>query len=130
VSEDDFTIIRDNLAVGNRTTRDRLIPYCLFTDPPLARVGLSEVEARRRGVAVLIAWLPVGAVLRTQATGETRGFMKALVDAWTDRILGFTMFGSEAGEVIVALSPGRCTGLVCCTPSGQQSATPARTRWC
>ena len=78
VSEDDFAVIRDNLAGGNRTTRDRLIPYCLFTDPPLARVGLSEAEARRRGVAVRIARLPVDAVLRTRTTGETRGFMKAL----------------------------------------------------
>ena len=59
VSEDDFRVIRDNLAGGNRTTRDRLIPFCLFTDPPLARVGLSEAEARRRGVAVRVAKLPM-----------------------------------------------------------------------
>src|SRR5262245_51336756 len=78
VSEDDFRIIRDNLAGGQRSTRNRLIPYCLFTDPPLARVGLSEGEARRRGIAVRVAKLPMSAVLRAQTTGETVGFMKVL----------------------------------------------------
>ena len=103
VSEDDFAIIRDNLAGGNRTTRDRLIPYCLYTDPPLARVGLSGTEARRGGVAVRVARLPMAAVLRTWTTGENHGFMKALVDARSDRILGFTMFGPEAGEVMAVV---------------------------
>jgi pyruvate/2-oxoglutarate dehydrogenase complex dihydrolipoamide dehydrogenase (E3) component len=103
VSEDDFGVIRDNLAGGSRTTRDRLIPYCLFTDPELAHVGLSESEARSRGVAVRVARLPVAAVLRTRTTGETRGFMKALVDARSDHILGFTMFGPEAGEVMAVV---------------------------
>jgi pyruvate/2-oxoglutarate dehydrogenase complex dihydrolipoamide dehydrogenase (E3) component len=111
VSEDDFTIIRDNLAGGNRTTRDRLIPYCLFTDPPLAAVGLSEADARRRGVAVRVARLPIRAVLRTWTTGEARGFMKALVDARTDRILGFTMFGSEAGEVMAVVQTAMLAGM-------------------
>ena len=111
VSEDDFRVIRDNLAGGNRTTRDRLIPFCLFTDPPLARVGLSEAEARRRGVAVRVAKLPMGAVLRTRTTGETRGFMKALLDAQTDRILGFTMFGPEAGEVMAVVQTAMLAGL-------------------
>jgi pyruvate/2-oxoglutarate dehydrogenase complex dihydrolipoamide dehydrogenase (E3) component len=111
VSEDDFTIIRDNLAGGNRTTRDRLIPYCLFTDPPEARVGLSEAEAQRRGLAVRVARLPVAAVLRTRTTGEARGFMKALVDARTDRILGFTMFGSEAGEVMAVVQAAMLAGM-------------------
>jgi pyruvate/2-oxoglutarate dehydrogenase complex dihydrolipoamide dehydrogenase (E3) component len=103
VSEDDFRVIRDNLAGGKRTTRDRLIPFCLFTDPQLARVGLNEVEARRLGIKVRVAKLPMAAVLRTRTLGETRGFMKALVDARTDRILGFTMFGPEAGEVMAVV---------------------------
>jgi pyruvate/2-oxoglutarate dehydrogenase complex dihydrolipoamide dehydrogenase (E3) component len=98
VSEDDFRVIRDNLAGLSRSTRDRLIPFCLFTDPPLARVGLNEAQARSRGVAVRVAQLPMGAVLRTRATGETRGFMKALLDARTDRILGFTMFARRPGK--------------------------------
>ncbi len=111
VSEDDFRVIRDNLAGGRRTTRDRLIPFCLYTDPPLARVGLSEAEARRRGVATRVAKLPIGAVLRTRTTGETRGFMKALLDARTDRILGFTMFGPEAGEVMAVVQTAMLAGM-------------------
>jgi pyruvate/2-oxoglutarate dehydrogenase complex dihydrolipoamide dehydrogenase (E3) component len=110
-SEDDFTIIRDNLAGGNRTTRDRLIPYCLFTDPPLARVGLSESEARHRGVAARVVKVPLGVVLRTWTTGEARGFMKALLDARSDRILGFTMFGSDAGEVMAAVQTAMLAGM-------------------
>jgi pyruvate/2-oxoglutarate dehydrogenase complex dihydrolipoamide dehydrogenase (E3) component len=110
-SEDDFRVIRDNLAGGNRTTRDRLMPYCLFTDPPLARVGLSESEARSRGVAVRVAKLPMAAVLRTRTIDETRGFMKALVDARTDHIRGFTMFGPEAGEVMAAVQTAMLAGM-------------------
>ena len=111
-SVDDFRVIRDNLAGGSRTTRDRLIPFCLFTDPPLARVGLSETEASRRGVAVRVAKLPMAAVLRTRTTGETRGFMKALLDARTDRILGFTMFGPEAGEVMAVVQTAMLAGML------------------
>jgi pyruvate/2-oxoglutarate dehydrogenase complex dihydrolipoamide dehydrogenase (E3) component len=103
VSEDDFRIIRDNLAGGNRTRLDRLVPYCMFTDPPLAHVGLSEGEAERHGIITRVARLPVSAVLRAQATGEKRGFMKALVAENDDRILGFTMIGAEAGEVMAAV---------------------------
>jgi pyruvate/2-oxoglutarate dehydrogenase complex dihydrolipoamide dehydrogenase (E3) component len=102
-SVDDFQIIRENLAGGNRSTRDRLVPYCMFTDPPLAHVGLSEREAQGQGVATRVARLPMSAVLRTAATDETRGFMKVLVGASDDRILGFTMIGAEAGEVMTAV---------------------------
>ena len=103
VSVDDFTIVRDNLARGNRSTRDRLVPYCMFTDPELARVGLSEGDAQRLGVPVRVAKLPVSAVLRTLTTGESKGFMKALVDESDDRILGFTMIGAEADELLAAM---------------------------
>ncbi len=103
VSEDDFRIIRDNLAGGSRSTTDRLVPYCMFTDPQLARVGLSEADARRQGIDVRVARLPMSSVLRAQTTGETQGFMKALIDARHDRILGFTMIGAEAGEVVAAV---------------------------
>ncbi len=102
VSHDDFRIIRDNLAGGKRSTRDRLVPYCMFTDPPLARVGLSESEAHRLGVTARVARLPMSAVLRTETTDETQGFMKALVGS-DDRILGFTMIGAEAGEVMTVV---------------------------
>jgi pyruvate/2-oxoglutarate dehydrogenase complex dihydrolipoamide dehydrogenase (E3) component len=111
VSEDDFRIIRDNLAGGNRTTRGRLVPYCLYTDPPLARVGLNESEARARKANVRVAKAPMAAVLRTWTTGENRGFMKALIDAHSDRILGFTMFGPEAGEVMAVVQTAMLAGL-------------------
>jgi pyruvate/2-oxoglutarate dehydrogenase complex dihydrolipoamide dehydrogenase (E3) component len=120
-SVDDFRIIRDNLAGGNRGTRDRLVPYCLFTDPPLARVGLSESEAQAQGIAVRVARLPMSAVLRTEATDEKQGFMKALVDA-NDCIVGFTMIGSEAGEVMAAVQTAMLAKLpihVCATPSSR-----------
>lgn len=103
VSVDDFRIVRDNMAGGNRKTSDRLIPHVVFTDPPLARVGLSESEAQRQGIPVRVAKLPMRRVLRTNATDETEGFMKVLVGATDDRILGFTMIGSEAGEVMAAI---------------------------
>jgi pyruvate/2-oxoglutarate dehydrogenase complex dihydrolipoamide dehydrogenase (E3) component len=103
VSVDDFRIVRDNMAGGDRRTSDRLVPYVMFTDPPLARVGLSEGEAQREGIAVRVARLPMSRVLRTLATDETQGFMKAVIGASDDRILGFTMIGSEAGEVMAAV---------------------------
>ena len=103
VSVDDFRIVRDNMAGGNRTTGDRLVPYVMFTDPPLARVGHSEGEAKRQGIQVRIGKLPMSSVLRTEATDETQGFMKVVVGADDDTILGFTMIGSEAGEVMAAI---------------------------
>ena len=109
-SVDDFRIIRDNLAGGNRSTRDRLVPYCMFTDPLLARVGLSESEAHRQGIIVRVARLPMSVVLRTEATDEKQGFMKAMIGE-DDRILGFTMIGSEAGEVMTAVQTAMLAGL-------------------
>src|SRR6201984_377631 len=103
VAGDDFRIVKDNLSGGTRSTRDRLVPYCMFTDPQLAHVGLSERDAQRQGIATRVAKLPMSAVLRTEATDETQGFMKVLVARDDDRILGFTMFGSEAGEVMAAV---------------------------
>jgi pyruvate/2-oxoglutarate dehydrogenase complex dihydrolipoamide dehydrogenase (E3) component len=105
-SVDDFRIIRDNLAGGNRSTRDRLVPYCLFTDPPLARVGLSENDAQARGIAVRVARLPMSAVLRTEATDEKQGFMKALIDA-DDCIVGFTMVAQKPARSWLWCKP-RC----------------------
>ena len=102
-SVDDFRIIMNNLAGGQRSTRDRLVPYCLFTDPPLAHVGLHEGDARRQGVSARVATLPMREVLRMQAVGERPGFMKVLVGESDDRILGFTMIGPEAGEVMAAV---------------------------
>jgi len=111
ISEDDFRIIRDNLAGGNRSTRDRLVPYCMFTDPPLARVGLSEGNAERQDVIARIARLPMDSVLGAQATDRREGFMKALVADGDDRILGFTMIGAAAGEVMAAVHIAMLAGL-------------------
>jgi pyruvate/2-oxoglutarate dehydrogenase complex dihydrolipoamide dehydrogenase (E3) component len=111
VSFDDFRIIRDNLAGGSRTTRDRLIPFCMFTDPPLARVGLNERDARRLGIEVRIVTLPMSAVLRTRTLAETRGFMKALVEARSNCILGFTMLGPDAGEVMAVVQTAMLAGM-------------------
>jgi len=103
VAGDDFRIVRDNLAGGRRSTHNRLVPYCMFTDPQLAHVGLSERDAQRAGIPVRVAKLLTSAILRTEATDETQGFMKAIVARDDDRILGFTMIGAEAGEVMAAV---------------------------
>lgn len=99
-SEDDFSIVHENLNGGHRTTKDRLIPYCVFTDPELARVGLSESQARERGVAYRVAAVPVDSSWRPWTLSEKRGFLKTLIDEQSDRILGFTAFGPEAGELM------------------------------
>ncbi|MGY3608019.1 MULTISPECIES: FAD-dependent oxidoreductase [unclassified Bradyrhizobium] len=111
VSIDDFRIVRDNMAGGSRRTDDRLIPYVVFTDPPLARVGLSEQEAKRQGLPARVAKLPMSHVLRTEATDETDGFMKVVVSANDDRVLGFSMIGSEAGEVMAVIQTAMLAGL-------------------
>jgi pyruvate/2-oxoglutarate dehydrogenase complex dihydrolipoamide dehydrogenase (E3) component len=111
ISEDDFRIVRDNLNGGHRSTRDRLVPYCMFTDPPLARVGLSEGEAERQGIIARVARLPMDAVLGAQATDQRQGFMKALFGEKDDRILGFTMIGAAAGEVMAAVQTAMLASL-------------------
>ncbi len=111
VSVDDFRIIRDNLSGGKRSTHDRLVPYCLFTDPPLAHIGLSESEAQRQGIKTRVAKLPMSAVLRTETTDEKQGFMKVLVGPSDERILGFTMIGAEAGEVMAVVQTAMLANL-------------------
>jgi pyruvate/2-oxoglutarate dehydrogenase complex dihydrolipoamide dehydrogenase (E3) component len=111
VSEDDFGIIRENLNGGHRTTTDRLIPYCVFLDPELARVGLNESQARAKGVAYRVASVPVDAAWRPWTLSERRGFMKTLIDAQSDRILGFTGFGPEAGELMSTVQLAMLAGL-------------------
>ena len=111
VSEDDFTIIHENLNGGHRSTTDRLVPYCVFIDPELARVGLNESQARERGVAYRVASVPVDAAWRPWTVSERRGFMKTLIDADNDRILGFTAFGPEAGELMGTVQLAMLAGL-------------------
>jgi pyruvate/2-oxoglutarate dehydrogenase complex dihydrolipoamide dehydrogenase (E3) component len=110
-SFDDYRIIRDNLAGKSRSTSGRLMPYCLFTDPQLAHVGLSETEAKRQGIPIRIFRMPTSSVLRAQTTSETRGFLKALVGAHDDRILGFTMIGADAGEVMTIVQTAMLAGM-------------------
>lgn len=102
-SLDDFRVIRDNLAGGNRSTHDRMMPSCLFTDPQVAHVGITETHAKSKGIDVQVARLPMAAVLRTRTISEMQGFMKALVSPESGRILGFTMIGAEAGEVMAVV---------------------------
>jgi len=111
IAFDDFRIVRDNLAGGNRVTTGRQVPYCLFTDPELARIGLSEKEAKERGIAYRLAKIPMLANLRTRTLSETRGFMKALIDAESDRILGFTVFGVGGGEIMSTVQVAMIAGL-------------------
>lgn len=111
IGEDDFRVLLANLTGGDRVTTGRQVPYCLFTDPELARVGLSEREARERGVRYRLAKLPMAGVLRARTLSETRGFYKALVEADGDNILGFTAFGPEAGEVMAVVQVAILAGL-------------------
>jgi pyruvate/2-oxoglutarate dehydrogenase complex dihydrolipoamide dehydrogenase (E3) component len=102
-SFDDFRVVYDNLNGGSSTTTDRLVPFCMYTDPEVARVGWNESEARRRGIGYRLLALPMAAVLRTRTLSEPRGFMKMLIAADSDEILGFTVFGAEASELMAAV---------------------------
>jgi pyruvate/2-oxoglutarate dehydrogenase complex dihydrolipoamide dehydrogenase (E3) component len=103
ISEDDFRIVHTNLHGGSRSKRDRLVPFCLFTDPEIARVGLNEKEAVAAGRPYRVAKLPMQAVLRARTLSETRGFMKALVSQDSDEIFGFTAVGPHAGEILAVV---------------------------
>jgi pyruvate/2-oxoglutarate dehydrogenase complex dihydrolipoamide dehydrogenase (E3) component len=111
IGVDDFKVVFANLTGGDRTTTGRQVPFCLFTDPELARVGLSEREARERGIAYRLAKIPLEAVLRARTLSETRGFFKALIEKGGERILGFTAFGPEAGEVMAVVQVAMLAGL-------------------
>lgn len=100
IGEDDFRVVRDNLLGGNHVTTGRQVPFCLFTDPEFARVGISEKEAKAKGVAYRLFKVPMAAVLRARSLVETRGFLKCLVERDSDSILGFTAFGVGAGEIM------------------------------
>ncbi len=102
VAFDDYRILRENLAGGQRITTDRLVPFSLFTDPELARVGLSEREAQAKSIPYRLFKIPMASVLRTRTLSETRGFMKALVGE-DDQILGFTAFEASGGEIMSAV---------------------------
>jgi len=104
ISYDDYRIIRTNfLEGGNATIKDRLVPYTVFIDPQLGRVGLSETEARQQGRNIRVAKMPMNYVARALGVDESRGFMKAIVDADTGQILGCAILGLEGGEIMAVL---------------------------
>src|ERR1700731_3422450 len=111
ISVDDFRVVHANLTGGNRVTTGRQIPYCLFTDPELARIGLSEAEAEAQGIAYRLFKVPMETNLRARTLSETRGVVKALVEADSDRILGFTAFGVGAGEILASVQIAMIAGL-------------------
>ncbi len=104
ISYNDYTIVYRNLIEGtNYTTDDRPVPYCMFTDPQLGRIGLDATEAQKQGLNFKVAKLPMAYVARAIETGDTRGFMKAIVDPKTKKILGATVLGPEGGEIMTVL---------------------------
>lgn len=104
ISYDDFRIIRTNvLEKGHASITGRLVPYTVFIDPQLGRIGLTESEARAQDKSIRVAKMPMSGVARAQELDETRGFMKVLVDAGTDQILGAAILGIEGGEIMAML---------------------------
>lgn len=111
ISVDDFRVVHANVTGGNRVTTGRQVPYCLFTDPELAHIGLSEAEAQAQRIAYRLFKVPMETNLRARTLSETRGFVKALVEPGSDRILGFTAFGAGAGEIMAAVQVAMLAGL-------------------
>ncbi len=117
VAYNDFRVVHDSLKGGYRTTKDRIVPFCMFTDPELARVGRNETEAKRDKIEYRVAKLLMANVLRTHTIAEPRGFMKMLIGKESDEIVGFTAFGIDlraevlpktrkgAGNVLFLLAP-------------------------
>jgi pyruvate/2-oxoglutarate dehydrogenase complex dihydrolipoamide dehydrogenase (E3) component len=116
ISYDDFRVVRDNLLHGARaTTGDRMVPYTVFIDPQLGRIGLSEKDARKRGLDVKVARMPMSYVARALEMDESRGFMKAVVDPASRRILGAAVLGIEGGELMSVFQMAMLGGVTCDT---------------
>ncbi|HEY6342183.1 MAG TPA: FAD-dependent oxidoreductase [Bryobacteraceae bacterium] len=111
ISIDDFRVVHANLTGAKRVTTGRQVPYCLFTDPELAHIGLSETAATAQGIPYRLFKVPMESNLRARTLSETRGFVKALVEAGADRILGFTALGVGAGEIMAAVQVAMIAGL-------------------
>jgi len=107
---EDFRLVRDNFNGEKRVTTTRQVPWCLYTEPELARVGLNELEAKARGLAYRLTTIPAKTILRGKTTGESFGLLKALVGA-DDRILGFTAFCAHAGELLPVIQLAMAHGL-------------------
>ncbi|HKS65896.1 MAG TPA: mercuric reductase [Candidatus Acidoferrales bacterium] len=112
ISYDDFRIIRTNVIErGQATISNRIVPYTLFIDPQLGRVGLTEQQARAQGRAIRVAKMPMSHVARALEVDETRGFMKAIVDATSSQILGAAVLGIEGGEIMAQIQLAMMGGL-------------------
>ncbi len=120
ISYNDYTIVYRNLVhKENLSTKNRPVPYCMFTDPQLGRIGLSEADAKKQKLNYKVAKLPMAHVARAIETGDTRGFMKAIVDADTKQILGVAILGQEGGEIMSVLQMAMMGGI-----------TYEQIRWC
>lgn len=114
ISYNDYTLVYRNLIHNeNLSITGRPVPYCMFTDPQLGRIGLSETEAKKQKLNFKVAKLPMHRVARAIETGDTRGFMKAIVDAKTQKILGAAILGSEGGEIMTVLQMAMAGGITC-----------------
>jgi hypothetical protein len=102
---------REPISASRSDVPNRLVPSCVFIDPELARVGLTEAQARERGLVYRVASVPFDSAWRAWTISERRGFMKTLVDAHSDHILGFTAFGAEAGELMGTVELAMPAGL-------------------
>ena len=111
IAYDDYRIVRSALTGGTRSTANRQIPFSLYTDPEFAHIGLSELQAKGKGIPYRLAKLPMKAVLRTRTMDETDGFLKALVSTTDDRILGFSIVGIGGGELLPAVQLAMSSGL-------------------
>jgi pyruvate/2-oxoglutarate dehydrogenase complex dihydrolipoamide dehydrogenase (E3) component len=111
ISADDFRVVHANITGSSRVTTGRQVPFCLFTDPELARVGLNERETKAKRIAYRPFKVPMDADLRARPLSETRGFMKALVEVDGARVLGFTAFGVGAGETMATVQIAMLAGL-------------------
>lgn len=112
IAFDDYRIIIHNISnKAKRDTDNRLLPYCMFTDPQLGRVGITEQEAKKKGLDILVASMPNTAVARAIEMGDTRGLMKAVVDKKTGQILGASILGTEGGEVVTVLQMAMLGGI-------------------
>src|SRR5580698_9570661 len=111
ISEDDFRVVRDNMLGMKRVTTGRQVPFCLFTDPEFGRIGMSEKEAKKKGLAYRLFKVPMTHVLRARSLMETRGFLKCLVERDSDTIIGFAAFGVGAGEIMACVQVAMLGGL-------------------
>jgi pyruvate/2-oxoglutarate dehydrogenase complex dihydrolipoamide dehydrogenase (E3) component len=112
ISYHDHVVLVHNLLEGRQATiAGRPVPYCMFTDPPLGRVGLTEAEARQQGLAIKVATMPMSRVARAVETGDTRGLMKVVVAAGSGQILGGAILGQEGGETMSLLQMAMAGGI-------------------